>query len=91
MPSLTRRHAAFTLLATVAGVPLATFPAPAQAQGQPVTTPSGLKFTDSVVGTGDTLRAARITLAADGGAGPTDGSVRIAGKLEANGMVTRPA
>ena len=53
MQSLTRRDAAFALLATVAGVPLATFPATAQSQGQPVTTASGLKFTDSVVGTGE--------------------------------------
>ncbi len=43
---------------------------------------------DLVVGTSDTLRAARITLAADGGAGPSDGSVRIAGRLEANGAAT---
>ena len=43
---------------------------------------------DIFVGTGDTLRAARITLAADGGAGASDGSVRIAGKLEANGVAT---
>ncbi|MEO8151956.1 MAG: filamentous hemagglutinin family protein [Rhizobacter sp.] len=40
---------------------------------------------DIVVGANDSLNAEKITLAADGAAGASDGSIRIDGKLSANG------
>jgi peptidylprolyl isomerase len=54
MISVSRRPlAALALSAALTGVIATSFTSsPAQAQGQPMTTASGLKFTDSVAGTG---------------------------------------